>query len=72
MEFTLSDIDTIYREHIKILDEKIRICYCKSIIDKAEINLNSKTNVNSELNKYLYDILFAAQNELNAILTKPV
>lgn len=70
MEFTLSDIDTIYKEHIKILDEKTRISYCESIIDKANVNLNSKLHVNAELNKHLRNILFAAQNELNAILKK--
>ena len=72
MEFTLSDIDTIYKEHIKVLDEKTRISYCECIIDKAKANLNSKTHVNAELNKHLRNILFAAQNELNAILKKPL
>jgi hypothetical protein len=70
MKFTLSDIDTIYRDHIKTLDEKTRITYCEGIIDKAQVNLNANQHINPEFNKYLQDILFAAQNELSTILKK--
>lgn len=68
MEITLSDIDTIYKEHIKNLDVKTRISYCESIIDKAQANLNSKPHVSTEFGKHLQSILLAAQNELTDIL----
>jgi hypothetical protein len=72
MEFTLSDIDTIYREHIKTLDEKTRITYCEGIINRVQVNLNTSSYANPELNKHLQNTLLAAKNELIAILKSAV
>lgn len=72
MEFTLSDIDAIYREYIKTLGKKTRITYCEGIINRVQVNLNTSSYANPELNKHLQDTLIAAKNELNAILKSSI
>ncbi len=65
---SLMEIDSIYNTTISKLPKKEKIEYCENLIDNAQNNLiRNKKYINKGLESQLYDLIVAAQAELNKL-----
>lgn len=65
-------MDSVYENTISKLPKKERIEYCENLIDKAQLNLvRNKKHINKNLEEQLYQLILAAQTELQNLINNP-